>query len=80
MKRQPEDDVLLGRSLAETAHLNAPEQVAGRQAAETVRKAAVQPARARRRHSFWFAALLILIVVAGLAGVLWLTGPAESSS
>ena len=80
MTKQPEDDVLLGGNLAETAHLNATEQVAGRQAAETVRKAAVQPAWDRRRRVFWFAALLVLIAIAGLAGVLWLTGPAASSS
>ena len=77
MTKDTPDDVLLGRSLAETARLNAPEQVAGRRAKEAVTKAAGGRWTSRQRlRAFWTLAALMLLVIAGVAFLLWRLGPA----
>ena len=74
--RDPTQDAVLGRSLAETAALNAPGHRAGLAAAEAVRRS-VRPDRtaaARRFRRALLSLLLVLALAAGLAGLLEAVG------
>jgi hypothetical protein len=67
-------DVVLGRTLAETAELNSPEYIAGADASAAVRWAcqdAEQTARNRRR--FRITVLIIVMVLALTGTAAWLT-------
>ncbi len=76
MSEDRRDDVVLGRSLAETAALNAPEQTEARRADEAVRRAVRGQRTPRtRRRAFALAVALLLTVIAGLAALLWAIAP-----
>ena len=67
-------DVVLGRTLAETAELNSPEYIAGAEASAAVRRAsrdAEPTARSRRR--FGIAVLIIVMILAVTGTAVWLT-------
>jgi hypothetical protein len=72
--RTKERDVVLGKTLAETALLNSPEYIAGAEASAAVRRAArrAEPIARSRRH-FRVAMLIMIIVLALTGAVAWLT-------
>jgi hypothetical protein len=72
--RTKERDVVLGKTLAETALLNSPEYIAGAEASAAVRRAArrAEPIARSRRH-FRVAMLIMIIVLALTVAVAWLT-------
>ena len=64
-------DAEIGRTLAETAALNAPERVAGQDAADTVRRVSGDRTTIQARQRRFRRALAILVLsIAGLAGLL----------
>ncbi len=81
MERAKDRDVVLGRTLAETAKLNSPEYLAGVEAS-----AAVQRARpgaesiARNRRRFRIAVLILVLLLALLIAAIWLAEPANQLS
>lgn len=71
----PNDDVLLGRTLAETAHLNSPGRRAAEAARNGVRRSSRPSATAQRRSARLFGVGLVVMIaaiaiVAGLAVLL----------
>ena len=67
-------DVVLGRTLAETAELNSPEYIAGAEASAAVRRAsrdAEPTARSWRR--FRIAVSIIVMILALTGAAVWLT-------
>ncbi len=71
-----DDEVALGRSLAETAFLNSPQAKAGRAAIEALRRAAPDGKRpARNRRRFQAAVALLLLAIAALGLALWALEP-----
>ena len=74
MERAKDRDVVLGRTLAETAELNSPEHLAGAEARAAVQRAGPDAERiAQNRHRFGKAALVLLLVLALIAALSWLT-------
>ena len=66
MERAKDRDIVLGRTLAETAKLTSPEHLAGAEA-----RAAVRIAQNRRR--FRITVLVLFLVLALIAALAWLT-------
>ncbi len=67
-------DIVLGKTLAETALLNSPEYIAGAEASAAVQRAA-QRAKptARSRRQIRVAVLVMIIILALTVAVAWLT-------
>lgn len=71
-----DDEAALGRTLAETAAINAPETRAGREAADSLRRAMPDPTRAaRNRRRFWLSCLLLVLLIALAALALAVLAP-----
>ncbi len=70
MERSKDRDVMLGRTLAETAELNSPEHLAGAEARAVVRRAGPNAERiAQKRRRFRKA---MLVLCSGVAALAWL--------
>jgi predicted anti-sigma-YlaC factor YlaD len=71
--RTKERDVVLGKTIVETALLNSPEYIAGAEASAAVRRSArrAEPI-ARSRRYFRVSVLIMIIVLALIAAVAWL--------
>ena len=67
-------DVVLGRTLAETAELNSPEYIAGTEASAAVRRACRDAEQTPRNWLRFRVAVLIIVMVLALTGAAaWLT-------
>jgi hypothetical protein len=74
MERAKNRDVVLGRTLAETAELNNPEHLAGAEARAAVQRAGPDAERiAQNRRRFRIAVLVLFLVLALIAALAWLT-------
>ena len=74
MERSKDRDVVLGSTLAETAELNSPEHIAGAEARAAVQRAGPNAERiAQNRRRFRKAMLVLLLVLALIAALAWLT-------
>ena len=74
MERAKDRDVVLGRTLAETAELNSPEHLAGAEARAAVQRAGPDAERiAQNRRRFRIAVLVLFLVLTLIAALAWLT-------
>ncbi len=74
MERAKNRDVVLGRTLAETAELNSPEHLAGAEARAAVQRAGPDAERiAQNRRRFRIAVLVLFLVLTLIAALAWLT-------
>ncbi len=74
MERAKDRDVVLGGTLAETAELNSPEYLAGAEAKTAVQRAGPNAERiAQNQRRFHIALLVLFLVLALIAALVWLT-------
>ncbi len=72
-ERAKDRDVVLGRTLAETAELNSPEHIAGTEARAAVQRAGPDAERiAQNRRRFRIAMLVLFLGLALIAALAWL--------
>ncbi len=81
MVHAKDQDGALGNTLAETAELNSPEQLAGVKAGEAVQRAQPDAERiTQNRRGFRIAMLVLFLVLASVVALAWLTGRITQSS
>ncbi len=81
VERAEDRDVVLGRTLAETAELNSPEYLAGIEASAVVQR--VRPGAesiARNRRRFRIAVLILFLFLAAMIAATWLAERAIQGS
>ena len=71
--RERAKDVVLGKTLAETAELNSPKHIAGTEARASVQRAGLDAERiAQNRRRFRIAMLVLFLGLALIAALAWL--------